>query len=95
VEDQWLTPVILATQKAEIRRIVVWSQPRQIPNTYKEKRWKRGGGGGVAQLVKCLPCKSETLSSNSSTRRKKDRDGGREDLIFKSHAIVFWRKILR
>jgi hypothetical protein len=23
VEDQWLTPVILATQKAEIRRIVV------------------------------------------------------------------------
>jgi hypothetical protein len=27
---QWLTPVILATQEAEIRRIVVWSQPRQI-----------------------------------------------------------------
>jgi hypothetical protein len=27
---QWLTPVILATQEAEIRRIVVRSQPRQI-----------------------------------------------------------------
>jgi hypothetical protein len=27
---QWLTPVILATQKAEIRRIMIQSQPRQI-----------------------------------------------------------------
>jgi hypothetical protein len=27
---QWLTPVILATQEAEIRRISVRSQPRQI-----------------------------------------------------------------
>jgi hypothetical protein len=27
---RWLTPVILATQGAEIRRIMVQSQPRQI-----------------------------------------------------------------
>jgi hypothetical protein len=27
---QWLTPIILATQEAEIRRIVVGSQPREI-----------------------------------------------------------------
>jgi hypothetical protein len=27
---QWLTPVILATRKAEIRRTEVQSQPRQI-----------------------------------------------------------------
>jgi hypothetical protein len=27
---QWLVPVILATQKAEIRRIKVQGQPRQI-----------------------------------------------------------------
>jgi hypothetical protein len=29
---QWLIPVILATQEAEIRRIKVESQPRQIVN---------------------------------------------------------------
>jgi hypothetical protein len=27
---QWLTPIILAIQEAEIRRITVQSQPRQI-----------------------------------------------------------------
>jgi hypothetical protein len=30
VRHQWLTPVILATQEAEIRRIKVWNQPRQV-----------------------------------------------------------------
>jgi hypothetical protein len=34
-----LTPVILATQEAEIRRIVVRSQPRQIvPETLSQKK---------------------------------------------------------
>jgi hypothetical protein len=35
---QWLTPVILDTQEAEIRMIVVWSQPRQI--VHKTLSWK-------------------------------------------------------
>jgi hypothetical protein len=37
VRCQWLTPIILATQEAEIQRIMVQSQPGQIvpktPNT--------------------------------------------------------------
>jgi hypothetical protein len=35
---QWLTPVILTTQEAEIRGITVWSQPRQkIQETLSQK----------------------------------------------------------
>jgi hypothetical protein len=30
VRHQWLTPIILATQEAEIRRIIVQSQPGQV-----------------------------------------------------------------
>jgi hypothetical protein len=48
---QWLTPIILATQEAEIRRITVQSQPGQIvlktlsqKNLYKKK--------GLAEWVK-------------------------------------------
>jgi hypothetical protein len=45
----WLTPVILATQEAEIRRILVWNQPRQIvQETLSQKKLitkKRGRGG--------------------------------------------------
>jgi hypothetical protein len=43
----WLTPVILVTQEAEIRRIMVRSQPGQIvlqDPTSKTPNTKRGGG---------------------------------------------------
>jgi hypothetical protein len=46
---QWLTPVILATEEAEIRRIAVRSQPRQVvpqdPNL-KKSFTKKGWWGG-------------------------------------------------
>jgi hypothetical protein len=47
---QWLTPIILATQEAEIRRIVVQSQPRQIVReTLFQKYPSQKRAGGVAQ----------------------------------------------
>jgi hypothetical protein len=38
----WLTPVILATQEAEIRRIMVQRQPRQIIHETLSR--KKAGG---------------------------------------------------
>jgi hypothetical protein len=53
---QWLMPVILAIQKAEIRRITVGSQPRQIVHeTLSQKKKKKKNPKkrpvGVAQGV--------------------------------------------
>jgi hypothetical protein len=60
---QWLTPIILATQEAEIRRIVVQSQPRQtVRETYLEKLFTKIG------LVEWLKVKA--LSSSTSTTKK-------------------------
>jgi hypothetical protein len=49
----WLTPIILATWETEIKRIMVWSQPRRnssktlpllkIPNT--KNSWWSGSSG--------------------------------------------------
>jgi hypothetical protein len=47
----WLTPVTLATQEAEIRRIVVPSQPRQIVHEILSQKnpSQAKKDGGVAQ----------------------------------------------
>jgi hypothetical protein len=47
---QWLTPVILATQEADIRKIMVWSQPGKIAyKTISQKNLHKNKVGGVAQ----------------------------------------------
>jgi hypothetical protein len=49
----WLMPIILTTQEAEIKRIVVQSQPRQIVH----ETLSQNSGGGVVQSVgpECKP----------------------------------------
>jgi hypothetical protein len=47
-----LTPIILATQEAEIRRILVQNQPRQIVHeTLSQKNPSQKRAGGVAQGI--------------------------------------------
>jgi hypothetical protein len=63
--SRWLTPVILATQEAEIRRIVIEAKPGKIVHktvTRKKKIHRKG-------LVEWL--KVQALSSNPSTAKKK------------------------
>jgi hypothetical protein len=51
-QGQWLTRVILATQEAEIRKIVVRNQPGQIVcGTLSQKTLHKIRAGGVAQGV--------------------------------------------
>jgi hypothetical protein len=48
---QWLTPVILATQETEIRRIMDGSQSRQIVHkTLSQKYLTLKSVGGVGQV---------------------------------------------
>jgi hypothetical protein len=69
----WLTPVILATQEGEIRRITVQSQPRQIVcETLSRKHPSQKG------LAECLKVKA--LSSSPSTvKKKKSHSLGNEE----------------
>jgi hypothetical protein len=50
----WLTPIIIANQEAEIRRITAQSQPRKIvPETLSQKTPHKNRAGGVAQGAVC------------------------------------------
>jgi hypothetical protein len=55
---QWLTPVILVTQEAEIRRSMVQSQPGQIvleTPISKKPSQKRAGGMAQGEGLACKP----------------------------------------
>jgi hypothetical protein len=47
----WLTPVILSTQKVEIRRIIVQSQLEQIVHETLSQKTFTKRAGGMAQGV--------------------------------------------
>jgi hypothetical protein len=63
---QWLTAVILATQEAEIRRITVGSQPRQVVHETLSRNPTQKIG-----LVEWLKVKA--LSSNLNYQREKNK----------------------
>jgi hypothetical protein len=67
----WLLPVILATWKAEIRRIAnfrpVWASSQDPISKITKAKWT--GGLGSSSSVPALQGKA--LNSNSSTTKKK------------------------
>jgi hypothetical protein len=67
---QWLEPVILATQEAEIRKITVQSQLRQVVlETLSQKNPSQKRAGRIVGAR--LPNKHKSLSSNISAAKKK------------------------
>jgi hypothetical protein len=58
----WLTPVILATKEAQIRRIIIRSQPRQIVRGALSRKYPS------QKRVEWL--KVQALSSNFSTAKQ-------------------------
>jgi hypothetical protein len=69
----WLIPVILAAQEAEVRRIAVQSQPRQIVHkTLSRKTLYKNWAGRVAQGEGPEYCKKKevTVRRLTSARQK-------------------------
>jgi hypothetical protein len=73
-------PVTLATQEAEIRRIMVQRQPGQIVReTLSQKYPSQKSAGAVAHVILLLPSKHEALSSNFSTTKRQKKEENRCD----------------
>jgi hypothetical protein len=58
---------MLATWEAEIRRIMAEGQPWQMVCETPSPKWS----GDIVQVMECLLCKHEALSSNPSSTKKK------------------------
>jgi hypothetical protein len=57
----WVMSLILVTREAEIRRIEVHSQCRQVVHKYPSQKCPTEKRiGRVAQVVECLPSNHET-----------------------------------
>jgi hypothetical protein len=72
---RWLTPVILATQKAEIRRIAVQSQPGHIVLKILSQKSLHTHTKKIG-LVEWLKVKALSLSPRMPLPPKKKTDGG-------------------
>jgi hypothetical protein len=72
-------PVILATQEAEIMRILVqsWLVFLKARPYLKNTQYTHKRSGGVAQVVEHLPKRSEALSSSPSKLKNKKQVGHR------------------
>jgi hypothetical protein len=66
----WLTAIILATQEAETRRIVVRSQPGQTVQETLSRKYLSPTQKRIGEVAK-WPSKRESLSSNCRTTKKK------------------------
>jgi hypothetical protein len=60
---RWLTSVILGTWEAEIGRVAIGGQPRQILCKIPFPKWAEG----LTHVIQHLLCKHESLSSNFSS----------------------------
>jgi hypothetical protein len=66
-------------REAEIRKIQVQSNPRQIVQEDQSQKYPtQKKFGSMAQVVQCLTSKLGTLSSNPSTPPKKEKEDVKE-----------------
>jgi hypothetical protein len=94
----WLTPVILATQEAEIRRITVRSQLGQIVwETLSRKNPSQKRTGGVAQGVgsEFKPQYCKTKNNNNNTTKKSCTHKSLLQYPFRKSSLYPWTAVQR
>jgi hypothetical protein len=75
----WLTPIILATQEAEIKRLLIRSQPGKIVcETLSQQYPTLKRDGRLAQVVEPLLSRQFSVQTHSTTKTKKERKKDRK-----------------